>query len=99
MALPIYQALQQNHPKELYLKYVTGITALYRSDAHEMALDFLLQVYAKNKKANDIEYDIARAYHYNYKFDEALAMLDKYLKRKKLTEQQKKYANRLIEYL
>lgn len=98
MALPYFQGLLANHPKELYLKYVTGIAGLYRSDAHTASLDLLSQVYEKNKKAQDIEYDLARANHYNYKFDEALLLLEKYLKRKKLTEQQIKYATQLVVY-
>src|SRR6218665_45605 len=98
MALSIYEPLLQNHPKEIYLKYVVGICGLYRSDMHEKSLDYLLQVYDKNKKAGDIKYDLARAYHYNYKFDEALQMLGKYLENKKLTEVQKKDALLLREY-
>lgn len=98
MALPLYEKMLQNHPKEIYLKYVVGICALYRSDMHEKALELLLQVYQKNKKALDIEYDIARAYHYNYKFDEALAMIDKYIKKKGLTEDKKKNAEQLRSY-
>jgi hypothetical protein len=98
LALPIFQRIQQNHPKELYLKYVAGIAGLYRSDTHGMALDFLSQVYEKNKKAQDIEYDLARAMHYNYKFDEALVLMDKYLQKKALTEKQVKYAKQLVEY-
>lgn len=98
MALPLYEKMLLNHPKEIYLKYVVGICGLYRSDMHERALELLLQVYQKNKKAADIEYDIARAYHYNYKFDDALAMINKYLTKKNLTEDKKKNAAQLISY-
>jgi hypothetical protein len=98
MALPLFDKIQSNHPKEVYLKYVLGVCGLYRSDMHERSLQLLQQVYEKNKKAPDIEYDIARAYHYNYKFDEAIAMVDKYLLKKNLNETQKKNANHLKEY-
>jgi hypothetical protein len=98
LALPIFDKLQQSHPKELYLKYVTGICGLYRSDKHEQALEFLSTVYEKNKRAANIQYDLARAYHYNYKFDEALALLDLYVKGKNVTEQQKKDAQQLVKY-
>jgi hypothetical protein len=98
MALPLFEKMQANHPKEMYLKYVLGICGLYRTDMHERSLDLLLQVYAKNKKAADIEYDIARAYHYNYKFDDALLMLDKFTAKKGLTEKQLKNASHLKEY-
>jgi tetratricopeptide (TPR) repeat protein len=98
LALPIYQQLQKNHPKEMYLKYVTGVAGLYRSDTHEQSLEFLTEVYEKNKKAPDIEYDLARANHYSYKFDEAIALLDKYLARPKLAPQQKLKAEQLKSY-
>ena len=98
IALPIFEKLEENHPKELYLKYVTGICGLYRSDMHEKALEYILAVYAKNKKAAGIRYDLARAYHYNYKFDEALVILEEYLKDKKLTDKEKKDAEQLVEY-
>nr|MDQ3049241.1 hypothetical protein [Bacteroidota bacterium] len=29
LALPLFERMQENHPKELYLKYVTGICGLY----------------------------------------------------------------------
>lgn len=82
MALPIFEALHNSHPKELYLSYVFGICGLYRSDMHEKSMELLGNVYEKNKKAADIEYDLSRAYHYNYKFDEAILLLEKYLKTK-----------------
>lgn len=98
LALPLYEKMLINHPKEMYLKYVVGICGLYRSDMHEKSLEYLAAVYEKNKKASEIEYDLARAYHYNYKFDEALAMLDKYTKHKNQTEAQKKNAQQLMDY-
>lgn len=98
LALPIFDKLTQNHPNELYLKYVTGIAGLYRSDMHEKSLDYLLEVYSKNKKASDIRFDLARAYHFNYKFDEALVMLHEYLTNKKRSEKERKDGEQLIEY-
>ena len=98
LALPIFDKLEQNHPKELYLKYVMGICGLYRTDVHQKALEFLQIVYDKNKKAAGIRYDLARAYHYNNKFDEALLLLEEFLKEKKITEKERKDAEQLIEY-
>lgn len=98
MALPIYEKLQASHIKETYLKYVVGICGLYRSDLHEKSLEFLLEVYTKNKKVSEIEYDLARAYHYNYKFGEAIALIDKYLLNKKLADTEKKKAEQLKNY-
>ena len=81
VALPIFESILNNHPKELYLKYVTGLCGLYRSDKHDDALRLLTEVYEKNKKTNEIELDLAKANHLNYKFDEALALLELYKKK------------------
>jgi hypothetical protein len=97
-AIPIFENIQQNHPKELYLKYVTGICGLYRNDLHEKSLELLLAVYNKSKKVPNIQYDLALAYHYNYKFDEALNMLNLFLQEKGITEKDKTSAQQLVNY-
>lgn len=99
MALPMYEALLNNHPKELYLKYVTGLCGLYRSDKHDDALRLLTEVYEKNKKTNEIELDLAKANHLNYKFDEALAFLDLYKKKtKKIEVKKQEQIDLLVHY-
>lgn len=98
LAIPLLLAIQKEHTDELYLKYVTGISCLFRTDLHEHALHFLMEVYAKNQEAEDVEYYLAKAYHYNYKFDEGIALLDNYLKRKNLSSPQKRNAGLLLEY-
>ena len=98
MALPIYENLYNSHPKEEYLKYCYGKCALERSDKHEDALRLLSEVYLKNKKIEDIEYDLARANHYNYKFDEALALLEIALANKKVMPEAKEKAKILKQY-
>lgn len=96
-ASSIYDQIQQEHPTEMYLKYKTGICALFRSDMHLKALTFLTEVYAKNHNAEDIQYYLARAEHYNYHFDEAIALMDEYMK-SKLNGPQKRNALQLKEY-
>ncbi|MBK6984115.1 MAG: PD40 domain-containing protein [Bacteroidetes bacterium] len=98
LALPLFENLYNAHPKEEFLKYCYGKCALYRSDKHEMALKLLGEVYEKNKKVDNIEYDFARANHFNYKFDEALVLLDKYLSKKGLSPEFKNNANQLKQY-
>ena len=58
-ALPIYENLFKAHPKEDFLKFVYARCCLSRSDKHEDALTYLSEIYAKNKKAESIEYDMA----------------------------------------
>jgi hypothetical protein len=96
-AASIYDKLQQDHPAELYLKYKTGICGLFRSDMHEKSMLFLIEVYEKNQMAEDIEYYLAKAYHYNFKFDDALFVLDNYLRRKGINGPQKRNARQLGE--
>jgi tetratricopeptide (TPR) repeat protein len=96
LALPIFDKLLNEHPKELYLKYVTGVSGLYRSDMHQKSLEYLEEVYRVNKKVTDIELDLSKAYHFNYKLDEAQAMLDAFKKRKP-KEELLKIANKLAD--
>jgi hypothetical protein len=98
LALPLFENLYNAHPKEEFLKYCYGKCALYRSDKHEIASKLLGEVYEKNKKVENIEYDFARANHFNYKFDEALVLLDKYLSKKGLSPEFKNNANQLKQY-
>lgn len=98
MALPIYEKLYYSHPKEDYLKYCYGKCALERSDKHEEALKLLGEVYEKNKKVEDIEYDLARANHYNYKFDEAIVLIEKCLANKRVVPDVKAKAQQLKKY-
>lgn len=98
LALPIYEKLYNAHPNEEYLKYCYGRCALLRSDKHEVALKLLTEVYAKNPKVNDIEFDLAKANHYNYRFDEALALIDKAMANKRTSADAKQNATQLKKY-
>lgn len=98
LALPIYEQLYNAHPKEEYLKYCYGKCGLERSDKHEIALQLLNEIYEKNPKVDNIEYDLARANHYNYKFDEALVLIDKALGNKRVNAQTKSAAKQLKQY-
>ncbi|MBP8033495.1 MAG: PD40 domain-containing protein [Bacteroidia bacterium] len=97
-ALPFYENLYNNHPKEEFLKYCYGRCALVRSDKHEIALKLLGEVFEKNKKVENIEYDLARANHFNYKFDESIIFIDKCLANKRVTPDIRKKASQLKQY-
>jgi tetratricopeptide (TPR) repeat protein len=99
LALPIYEQLYKNHPKEDFLRFVYGRCALYRSDKHEEALICLRQVYAKNKKVDNIELDLAKAYHYNNNLDSAMIMVDKFLVNRKARTEDLPTANQLKKYI
>ncbi len=80
-ALPIFNTLLNNHPKEEFLKYTYAKCALYRADKHEDSYKYFAEVYNNNRKVPDIQYDMALAAHYNYKFDEALDYANQHAKR------------------
>ena len=98
VALSYFEKILSNHPNELYLRYVVGICGLYRSDMHEKSLEYLTEAYSKSKKIESINFDLARAQHYNGKFDDALVNIDLSLKQKKPTLAQKKEAFLLKEF-
>lgn len=78
-ALPLYAEVYNVHQSELYLKYRTGICYLYKSDEKEKAITLLKEIEQTNPKTEDINFYLGRAYHLNYKFDEAIATFNKYL--------------------
>lgn len=96
LALPIYEKILEKHPSENRVKYFTALCYISRPDKHPLMLQYLTEVYAANKKADKIEYELARAYLFNYKFDEAADYLKQYTsKLKKPDKQQQKEINQL----
>lgn len=98
-ALPIFDDLLKNHPKEEFLRYTYAKCALYRSDKHEDAYRFLTELYSKNNKIPDVQFDLAQAAHYNYKFDEATTYIQTFLANRHLTPEQRRSADKLIVYI
>lgn len=99
LALPIYEQLYKNHPKEDFLRYIYGRCALYRSDKHGEALELLRRVYTKNKKVDNITYDLAKAYHYNNNLDSAMLMVDLFLTNKKTRPEDLPLGQQLKKYI
>src|ERR1041384_5994260 len=98
-ALPMYDNIFKNHPKEEFVKYVYARCCLYRSDKHKDALTYLDEIYQKNKKADNIELDLAKANHLNYKFDEALTFVDQFIANKRSRPEDKLEAQQLRKYI
>lgn len=99
IALPILEQIYLNHPNEEFIKYLYGICCLYRADKYDEAAKSLSEVYAVNKNIDQIEYDLARAYHYNYKFDEALEMVNKHLAYRRIRAEEKAKGELLKKYI
>lgn len=98
MVFPFLNKLQIDHPEDIRLRYMVGICCLFREDQYSHGLKLLLDVYKKNKSAEDIEYYVALAYHYNDKFEEAIDVVDVYLANKKLSKPQIRGGEKLKEY-
>ncbi|HET6990749.1 MAG TPA: hypothetical protein VFJ43_05470, partial [Bacteroidia bacterium] len=97
-ALPLYRSLDSLYGTSSYLIYKTGICLLYKSDEIDKALEYLLIVKSKNPKAADIDLYLARAYHLNERYDEAIASLDAYDKLKGNTPDKMAESAQLREY-
>jgi hypothetical protein len=99
LAYPTFENLLNQHPKEGYLKYACGICALSRSDKHHKAYEYLSELYAKNKKIENIKYDLARAAHYTNHLDEAETLIKEYLAPSKMNLEDKKNGLLLQRYI
>src|SRR6185312_10572668 len=96
LAMPIFDKLLETHASETKLKYFAALCYAFRPEKHPLMLQYLNEVFAVNKKADKIEYELARANFFNYKFDEASSYLNQYAaKAKKDNAQQKKEIDEL----
>ncbi|PCH65382.1 MAG: hypothetical protein COC01_09765 [Bacteroidetes bacterium] len=95
-ALPIYLKLDELDPNIEY-KYKIGICYLSKSDEKQKSIEYLEQVQQQKAKTKGLSYYLGRAYHLNYRFDEAVEFLNLALKSKKAAEVGKETIERLIE--
>jgi len=99
LALPILEKLMNSHPNNLQLKYIYSVCGLSTPGKQALCLDNLKAVYEKNKKAEAIDYYLAKANFLNYNFDEAIAGINLYkTKNKKLKPDQLKDCDQLLTY-
>lgn len=99
MALPVFENILKNHPNEEFIQYSYAKCAIFRSDKHEDAYKYLSAIYAKNKKVDEIDYDLAKAAHYSNKLDEALTAVNNYLGKRKLRPENRAKAEILKRYI
>jgi hypothetical protein len=72
-ALPYYKSLVLAHPENPYFQYQLGICYLYKDDEKELAIVHLEKAKALDPELPRINFWLGRAYHANYRFDEAIA--------------------------
>lgn len=78
LAFNIFEKLQAQHPAEINLKYLCGVSGLSSPGKQAICLQFLKDAQAKNKKAAEVDYYMAKAYFLNDSIDKALAYLQLY---------------------
>ena len=96
LALPQYYSLEKKFPDETILRYKIGACLTYKSDAIARSLEYLTSLDPKKMKKTEVDFYLGRAYHLNYKFDEAIAQLNMYIE-KNPNGTRTKEAKRLVE--
>jgi tetratricopeptide (TPR) repeat protein len=96
LALPHYRKLEEEYPQEEVLRLRIGSCLTYNNEGVK-ALEYLSGLDQKKLRKTELVFFLARAYHLNNKFDEALAQLDQFMKQNPATPR-KDDITRLIEY-
>jgi tetratricopeptide (TPR) repeat protein len=91
-----YKSLFPNHEKDIFLKFVTGVCAVYMTDKSEEAEALLTEVKEKDKKNKDVDYYFALLYHRTYQFDKSTELANALLTNKKITPEDKAELERLV---
>ena len=81
-ALEIYKSLAESYQDNADLLYKTGICYLYKADEKANAIEFITRAGELNPKLSDYYFNLGRAYHINYKFENAIKSFETYLKEK-----------------
>lgn len=93
-----YKSLLPNHQNDMFLKFVTGISAVYLNEKSDEAETLLNEVKAKDKKNKEIDYYFALLYHKTYQFDKALELANGLLTNPKLTPEDRADLEKLVFY-
>jgi len=76
-ALPVLQELDSLRPNDPETNYKLGL-AYFNSVSKPQSLQHFQIAERGNYQAEDLDYYLGRAYHYNHRFDEAIAYYQKY---------------------
>lgn len=96
-AITAFEQLAKDHPTDAYFNYMTGICYLYKNDEKEKSITYLVNASKIDPKLEDMDFFLGRAFHLNYKFDEAIAYFQSYINSNP-PSQKKKTAEHYIEY-
>ncbi|MGD1846461.1 MAG: tetratricopeptide repeat protein [Salibacteraceae bacterium] len=77
-ALPFFSDLSEKHPEIDELKYKLGICYLYKTNEHEKAKEILTELGQSGASFEDLKFNLGRAHHLLYEFDQAIAYFKEY---------------------
>lgn len=98
LAYEHFSKLLNRHPRDLYIKYLTGICGIFINNKHAEAFQYLSQVKLLNPKAADIDYYIALLYHRTYKFNECIELANALLENPETDSTQRERLKAVIEH-
>lgn len=97
-ALPFYKKLCEAHPEVGYYQFQLGICYLYKNDEREQSIVHLEKAKQLEPGLPRINYYLGRAYHQNYRFDEAIAAFNKSISDDEQNPKQVQEVRHYIEY-
>ncbi|MCK6650409.1 MAG: hypothetical protein L6Q66_12200, partial [Bacteroidia bacterium] len=96
-AYPLYSQLVSLYQKDVNYNFRLGVCMLYASDDKEKPVAFL-EFAAKSPEAEkEVQFYLARAYHLNYRFDDAIKKYNEYKKVASAAKAEKLMVDRQIE--
>ena len=78
-ALVVYEKLMEKDPKNLEYPFKAGFCVLHINSDKSKAVKYLESA-SERKSDPDVDFYLAKAYHYNLKLDEAIETMEKYKK-------------------
>lgn len=97
-ALPYYKQLTVLDPANPYYNYQTGICYLYKNDEKELSILYLEKAKTQDAQLPRIDFYLGRAYHLNYRFDDAIRMFQNDLSDPDLKPKEAQEVNRYVLY-
>ncbi|MBI3509204.1 MAG: PD40 domain-containing protein [Bacteroidetes bacterium] len=97
-ALPYYKLLSDAHTDDAYFHYQLGICYLYKGDEKEKSITNLESAKQLDNTLPRIDYYLGRAYHLNYRFDDAINEFNLSMQNDELNDKDKKELNQYIGY-
>lgn len=95
----LYDKLNAKSPKDVDFKFRLGICCLNFPDKKDRAIEIFQDLKA-NVKSEDVPFYLGRAYHLNYKFEEAIKEFEEYkLNSKNSTKYEKQLNSEATQYI